>query len=90
MGLALQALMQDLCLLAFLTYNKSIMKHTELYGDFDVTESDWETELEEALIDARLYGISFLIVFEDGTVGRSTIAEVSEIVKKWQNQVALS
>jgi hypothetical protein len=66
------------------------MLPSDLGDDLELFESDWETEYEMALLDAEEWGLGFFIVFSDGTMGRSTIAEVSEIVDEWKKKVALS
>ncbi len=62
----------------------------KLRDDEYIEESDWETEIELACEDAEEWGISFFIVFEDRTMARANIAEVSEVIDEWKRNIPLS
>lgn len=61
----------------------------DLDDDLEIIESDWDTEYALAVQDATDFGLAFFIVFSDGSIGRSTIAEVSEIVDTWKSKIAV-
>ena len=61
-----------------------------MFNDDEIEESDWETEYENAKLDADDYGLGFFVVFKDGTIGRMILPEVIDLVMEHHKNMAKS